>query len=257
MIEVTATVDDDHGVGMVRFADGDLNHLSPDLLSQLGDAYASLEHAGCRVIVLSTPSRHFCAGAHFDGDDPGRTRSERSSSPIYDLVPRLFARHIPVIAVVDGAAVGGGLGLAMSADFRVAGPSARFSANFAQIGMSQGFGLTLTLPRAIGRQAASLLLYSGRRVNAEESVRIGLCDSSAPSRQAAEDAALALAREIASSAPLAIRAIHTQLNSDLPAQIQATLDEEHKHQRDLYATGDFREGVIAARERRPAMFRGI
>ena len=257
MIEITTTQDDESPVGIVRFADGERNHLSPDLLVGISDAYASLQDAGCRAIVLSTPSRHFCAGAQFGGEDPGLSRSKRATSPIYDLVPRVFDRKIPVIAVVDGAAIGGGLGLAMSADFRVAGPTARFSANFAQIGMSQGFGLTFTLPRAIGRDQASRLLYTGRRIGAEEAVRIGLCNSVAESRVAAEAEALVFAREIATSAPLAIHAIHALLNPEIPEIIRATLDKEHAHQRPLYGTDDFREGVTAAVERRPALFRGV
>ena len=256
MIEVTAVRDPGSGVGLVRFADGERNHLSPALIAELADAYGDLERAGCRSIVLSTPSRHFCAGAHFSGDDPGRSRAERPNAPIYDLVPRLFARTVPVVAVVDGAAIGGGLGLAMSADFRVAGPTARFSANFAQIGMSPGFALTYTLKRAIGHSHAARLLYTGKRIGPEEAERIGLCESVAETREAAEAAALSLASEIATSAPLAVHAIHDLLNPEMPALIRATLDREHARQRELYATDDFREGVAAARDRRAANFTG-
>lgn len=256
MIEVTATRYRSGDVGLVRFADGERNHLSPALITKLADAYEDLERSGCRSIVLSTPSRHFCAGAHFAGDDPGKSRAERPRAPIYELVPRLFARTIPVVAVVDGAAIGGGLGLAMSADFRVAGPTARFSANFAQIGMSPGFGLTYTLKRAVGHSHAARLLYTGQRIGPEEAARIGLCDSVAGTREAAEAAALSLAGEIATSAPMAVQAIHELLNSEAPALIRATLDREYARQRPLYATKDFREGVAATRERRVANFTG-
>ena len=79
-------------------------------------------------------------------------------------------------AAVQGAAVGGGLGLAMMPDFRVAAPEARFTANFARLGFHQGFGLSETLPRAIGQQKALELFYTGRRVKGEEAVAIGLAD---------------------------------------------------------------------------------
>jgi len=256
MIEVTAVRDPDSAVGLVRFADGERNYLSPALIAGLADAYGDLDAAGCRSIVLSTPSRHFCAGAHFTGDNPGRSRAQRPNAPIYDLVPRLFARRVPVVAVVDGAAIGGGLGLAMSADFRVAGPAAKFSANFSQIGMSPGFGLTFTLQRAIGRSHAAQLLYTGQRIGPEEAARIGLCESIAETREVAEAAALSLAREIATSAPQAIHAIHDLLNPEIATVIRATLDREHDRQRELYATTDFEEGVAAARERRAANFTG-
>src|SRR5439155_742096 len=80
---------------------------------------------------------------------------------------RLFAAAIPVVATVQGAAVGGGLGLALSADFRVASPDSRFWANFARLGFHHGFGMTVTLPALVGQQAALDLLYTGRRVPGE------------------------------------------------------------------------------------------
>lgn len=256
MIEVTTELFAEGTVGLVRFSDGERNHLSPEMITQICDAYDSLQDGGSRAIVLSTHSRHFCAGADFSGDQPGRERSERTSSPIYDVVPRLFARRVPVVAVVDGAAIGGGLGLAMSADFRVAGPTARFSANFARIGMSQGFGLTHTLQQAIGKRAASRMLYTGGSVDSQASVVLGLSELAADTRAQAEEAALSLAGEIARSAPLAINAVHALLNPDIPEIIRDTLRRELSHQRPLYATDDFREGVLAARERRGPHFSG-
>lgn len=256
MIKVTTSHDEASAVGHVRFADGERNYLSPELLAAISEAYADLEDAGARAVVLSTPSKHFCAGANFSGDDPGRSRAEREFPPIYEEVPGLFDRRIPVVAVVDGAAIGGGLGLAMSADFRIAGPAARFAANFAQIGLSPGFGLSHTLPAAIGRREAARLLYTGRRIGPDEAGRINLCDSVAESREAAEADALAFAREIATSAPGAIHAIHTLLNPDTPTAVRAALEDEFAHQRVLYGTEDFREGVSAGRERRSPRFRG-
>ena len=89
---------------------------------------------------------------------------------------RLFAAPLPVVAAVQGAAIGGGCGLALSADFRVATPQSRFSANFARLGFHHGFALTVTLPAVVGRQAAADLLLTGRRVGGEEALALGLCD---------------------------------------------------------------------------------
>ena len=168
---------------------------------------------------------------------------------------RLFATATPVVAAVQGAAIGGGLGLALSADFRVASPSSRFAANFARLGIHHGFGMTVTLPAVVGTQAALELLYTGRRVKGEEAHALGLCD-----RLAAEgdlrNEAHALACEIAASAPLAVRSIRQTMRGELPERVRAATEHEHARQTALFATDDFREGVRATAERRTPNFAG-
>ena len=92
---------------------------------------------------------------------------------LYDFAIRLFEQPLPIVAAIQGAAIGGGLGLAMAADFRVAAPEARFAANFALIGIHQGFALSVTLPAVVGQQAALDLLYTGRRVSGAEARALG------------------------------------------------------------------------------------
>ena len=107
----------------------------------------------------------------------------------------------------------------------------------------------------VGRQRAMELLYTGRRIRAEEALEIGLCDRLAPLAEL-RDAAKALAREIAASAPLAVRSIRETLRGDLPGRIRAATDREKAEQEQLQKTGDFREGVRAMGERRPPNFTG-
>lgn len=149
--------------------------------------------------------RHFCAGADLGrGGAPGE-RVE-SSRRLYREAVRLFGVPIPVVAAVRGAAVGGGLGLACAADFRVTAPGARFHANFAALGFHQGFGLSATLPRLVGAQPAAELLYTARKVDGEQAVALGLADRLADDPADDGDplpAALAPATEIAAAAPLA------------------------------------------------------
>ena len=153
------------------------------------------------------------------------------------------------------SAVGGGLGVALSADFRVASPESRFSANFSRLGIHHGFGLTATLPPVVGQQRALELLYTGARVRGEEADAIGLCDRLVPAERLREEA-IALAAEIAAGAPLAIRSIRATMRGDLADRVRAATAHELEEQGKLFGTADFAEGVAASAERRPAAFKG-
>ncbi|HTC72816.1 MAG TPA: enoyl-CoA hydratase-related protein [Solirubrobacteraceae bacterium] len=174
---------------------------------------------------------------------------------LYAHAVRLFAAATPVVAAVQGGAIGGGLGLALSADFRVASPSSRFAANFARPGIHHGFGITVTLPATVGMQASLELLYTGRRVRGEEAHALGLCDRLAAEEELRGET-YALAREIASSAPLAVRAIRQTMRGDLSDRVRAATEHEHTQQAPLFATDDFQEGVRASAERRTPRFTG-
>src|SRR6478735_2835632 len=250
---VETSLDDDSRIATVKFRRGRYNYFNVELLSTLADTFENLGTQGCRAIVLTSSGRHFCAGADFTSNDPSPPGAP--SSPIYDVVPRLFAQPVPVVAAIGGAAFGGGLGLALVADFRVASPQTRFAANFARLGIRQGFALSLTLPRLVGLQRASELLYTGRTVHGDEALAMGLCDRLMEAEHL-ERGATELAQAIASSAPLAVAAIRRALRGDLSRQVRATLDDEWTDQTALKLTADFREGVVASKERREPVFRG-
>ena len=160
-----------------------------------------------------------------------------------------------MVAAVQGAAVGGGLGLACMPDFRVTAPEARFTANFARLGFHHGFGLTVTLPGLVGQQRALELLYTGRRITGEDAAAIGLADKLVPLDQV-RSAAHELAAEIAGSAPLAVTSIRQTMRGDLAARIRAATDRELVEQDRLQQTDDWREGVKAMAERRTPDFTG-
>jgi enoyl-CoA hydratase/carnithine racemase len=174
---------------------------------------------------------------------------------VYDEAYRLFANTKPIVAAVQGAAIGAGLGLALVADFRVAAPEARFSANFARLGFHHGFVLTATLPRVVGQQRALEMLYTGQRLKGEEALAIGLADRLAPLDRVRE-AAHELAREIAISAPLAVVSIRQTMRGDLPDAVRAVIARERQEQSRLRVTEDWREGVKAMAERRLPNFVG-
>jgi enoyl-CoA hydratase/carnithine racemase len=247
--ELSVDVRDDH-VAVVQFNRPPHNYFDGELIDQIADAYESLDaDPACRAIVLCSAGKNFCAGANFAAENPA------AGGDLYEQAIRLFAATTPVVAAVQGAAVGGGLGVALSADFRVASPESRFSANFAQLGIHHGFGLTVTLPLVVGHQRALELLYTGVRVRGADAQAIGLCDRLVAA-EALREEAIALAGEIAASAPLAIRAIRATMRGHLAEQVRAATAHELIEQGKLFGTADFREGVAATAERRTPRFGG-
>jgi 2-(1,2-epoxy-1,2-dihydrophenyl)acetyl-CoA isomerase len=236
-------------VALVEFSRPPHNYFDAALIEAIADAYEELDRDGaCRAIVLTSAGKNFCAGANFAGPNP-------AEGPLYAHAVRLFAAGLPVVAAIQGAAIGGGLGVALSADFRVGSPDSRFSANFARLGIHHGFGVTVTLPLVVGHQRALELLYTGARLSGEHAHAIGLCDRLVASDRLREEA-MALAEEIAISSPLAVTAIRQTMRGDLAERIRAATVREAAEQARLFPTEDFREGVAAAAERRPPRFSG-
>jgi enoyl-CoA hydratase/carnithine racemase len=224
------------------------NFFSFEMISGVADALEHLDaDDSCRCVLLCAAGKHFCAGADFSRP------SGYSSEQLYAAAVRLFRTRKPIVAVVQGAAIGGGLGLALAADFRVASPDARFSANFARLGFHHGFGLSVTLPALVGRQAAARLLFTGERIDGTKAVDIGLADELAsPDHLRARG--FELAASIAASAPLAVESIRATLRGDLADRVQAATVHEAAEQARLQRTADFAEGVAASAARRDPQF---
>ena len=151
--------------------------------------------------------------------------------------------------------MGGGLGLTLVGDFRVASPESRFTANFNRLGFHPGFGLSITLPRVVGAQKAALLFYTGRRIGGDEAHAIGLVDVLVAA-DAVRSAALALAAEIAVSSPIAVQSTRQTQRRGLADAIAAITDHELAEQQQHFETLDFKEGVRAMAERRLPNFVG-
>ncbi|MFD6277220.1 enoyl-CoA hydratase/isomerase family protein [Streptomyces sp. NPDC060209] len=234
------------GVALLELRRPPHNFVDEELLTDLADAllaYDDDDDVSC--LVIAAQGKHFCAGVDLRGIGAAGIRR------FYRQALRVFSGRKPVVAAVHGAAVGGGLGLAMAADFRVAAPGARFTANFARLGFHHGFGLSVTLPRTVGQQRTLELLYTGRSVNGAEALDLGLCD------RVAEDprtSAIAFAAEIAASAPLSLPAIRSTMRRSLVAEVSAALDVEANAQAALLGTADFAEGIAASVEKRQPRF---
>ncbi len=230
------------------------NFLDVPLIRSLADALEALDREPeCRAVVLCAEGKSFCAGANFA--DRETVAPSGTTNPLYAQAVRLFACRKPIVAAVQGAAVGGGVGLALVADFRVVSPEARFSANFVKLGIHPGFGLTHTLPRLVGRQKAALMFYTGRRITGEEAVAWGLADLLANANRLRAVAA-ELASEIAEGAPLALVSTRATMRQGLAEAVKAQTDHEAKEQAWLFRTEDHREGVKSVAERRAGRFTG-
>ena len=238
------------------------NFFDIPLIKEIAEAFESFdEDVNIRAVVLAAQGKAFCAGANFsDGstlDGQGRRPNEPGPgvAPLYVEGNRLFRTKKPIVAAVHGAAVGGGLGLAMVADFRVACPETRFCANFTRLGFHPGFGLTVTLPAVVGQTKAALIFYTSRRVTGEEAHAMGLADVLVPQQQV-RDAAINLASEISENSPLGLVATRMTMRGDIADRVRKATDHELEEQTRLRKTEDFKEGVKAVFERRLPNFGG-
>lgn len=252
-------------VGVIEIRRPPLNFFDISLINQIADALEEFDRdVEIRASVLAAQGKAFCAGANFK--DPARQEQEAraKADPASGLGPiahlyvqavRIFRNQKPIVAAVHGAAIGGGLGLALSADFRVTCPEARFAANFTKLGFHPGFGLTVTLPELVGKNNAELIFYTSRRVTGEEAYRIGLANECVPQDQV-RTAAMKLAQEIAECSPLGLISTRATMRAGLADRVLAATNHELAEQTRLRATEDFKEGVKATEERRVANFKG-
>jgi 2-(1,2-epoxy-1,2-dihydrophenyl)acetyl-CoA isomerase len=244
------------GVAVVELRRPETNYFDVELIGSIGDAYELLDPDDrCRAILLCSQGRHFCAGANFSGGPSGSPSTPWDPADLYREAVRLLTPVTPVVAAVQGWSIGGGLGLACSADFRVCTPQTRFSANFARLGIHHGFGLTATLPEIVGPQRARRLLLTSRPVLGSEALEIGLSDQLVELDDLRR-AARAFAVEIASAAPLAVRSIKRTLDDGRVERFKAATTTELAEQTILFGTADFHEGVRAAAGRREPRFEG-
>jgi enoyl-CoA hydratase/carnithine racemase len=244
-------------VAVVTLSRAPHNFVSTAFMSDLADAIAEADaDPSIRAVVLQADGKSFCAGADFSAPSEEILPKGAEIPPLYEQAVRLYSARKPIIAAIQGAAVGAGLGLALVADFRIASAAARFVANFVKLAFHPGFGISLALPRLIGEQKAALMLLTGRRISGDEAFAWGLADQLV----AADDlrpAALRLATEIAEGGPLAIIAIRATLRAGLAEAIRKRAVLEFREQLTLQASEDFSEGIRSVAERRPGNFKGL
>ncbi len=250
------TVDIKDYVATVEICRPPNNFFDLSLIDQIATAFETLDTMdSCRAILLCAQGKNFCAGNDFSKASADVTRvSGDRKNPLYEMGVRLFRTKKPSVGAIQGAAIGGGLGLALATDFRVASPDSRFSANFVLLGFHHGFGLTMSLPRLIGQQQANLMLYTGRRYTGEQALTLGLCEYLVPLEQLRQRAT-ELAHEMAAAAPLALQSVRATMRKGMGDTYAAVTDWESSEQGRLRETEDFIEGTKSVAERRPGNFK--
>ena len=219
-----------------------------------------------RGVILTGAGRAFSAGGDLamiearaaqgaEHGPRGRGQIRDGMRSFYQLFLSVRDLPCPVIAAINGAAIGAGLCVALACDVRIAASEARLGLNFTQLGLHPGMGATWTLPRLVGPARAAEILFSSRVLSGSEAAEIGLVSRAvAPSEVL--PAARALAAEFAAAAPLAVRGVKRALRRSAEASLEDQLSFEAQEQAACFESQDVHEGLAAARERRTAKFEG-
>jgi len=215
-----------------------------------------------RAVVITGAGKAFCAGADFTALSQlservggGATANYAALRAMYDAFLTVNSLEVPTIAAVNGAAVGGGLGLMLLCDLRIVAEKAKIGANFARLGIHPGLGISARLPDLVGEQAAAEMLYTGELIRGERAAAIGLA-LEAVSADEVLPRAIELASRIARAAPLSVRRIKQTLRVTGKRDLSAVLELEAFAQAMLSQTADAREGISAMLARREPKFEG-
>jgi enoyl-CoA hydratase/carnithine racemase len=232
-----------------------LNALNRQMVDDLLDYTQSLYwDKSVRVVVLQGAGRAFCAGLDLkerDNSPRSPTNGLTSQRRISEIVMRMRRCPQPFISLVQGAACGGGFALALASDIRIAGQSARMNAAFIRIGLSAcDIGVSYFLPRLVGVSVASELMLTGRFINAERALRVGLVSDVVADDKLAEAAQVYL-KDMLTTSPLGLRMTKECLNMSVDAgSLEAAIAMEDRNQILCAQTQDFPEGIRAFLEKR-------
>lgn len=244
----------DHVVELTLDRPENRNAMTPELLGAFDDAMDRLAvERGVRAVIVSGSGETFCSGADFRSDLLDDVATPDDHFPVYRPFLRLLEVPVPVIAAMTGHAVGGGFGLALACDIRVAAEGSRYGANFVRLGLSPGMGISYLLPRVVGLPLATEYLVTGRLFDGATAHRIGLANHVVPAGEVLAKAR-EIAGEIAAASPTAVAMTKRALRRSLDDGVLEAARREAREQAATAALPDFAEGVAALLEKRQPNF---
>lgn len=259
----TIHIADDGGVRTITLNRPDkLNAFNENLLATLGKAVRNAEkEKSVRCLVITGAGRAFCSGQdladvadRYQSDEPIELGSHLRN--LYNpMIARLRTMEKPVIGAINGVAAGAGCSVALACDFRIAAESASFIQAFINVGLVPDSGSTFFLPRLIGASRALEMACTGRKIKADEALRIGLVNQVVPDGELAT-AAKEMATRLATLPPRGIALTKRLMNQAWTADLETQLEFEAQCQTTAGKTHDHREGVTAFLEKRKPEFRG-
>lgn len=251
------------GIAIVTLSDPDRrNALSDELVEDLHQTLSEIAHDdGLRAVVLTGAPPAFSSGGVLDNleNNAARSRSGNFNAEFhmrrfYDSLLTVERLPVPVIAAVNGHAIGAGLCLALVCDLRILAEGAKLGLTFSKLGLFPGLGATWLLPRIVGEELGAMLLYTGRLLTADQAVEAGLALEVVPTERIL-DHALALAEEVAAASPMVVRQLKRVLRSSRNLDLSSAIDVEAREQALSFASTDLMEGLAAAREKRSPDYR--
>ena len=246
------------GVVVVAFNRPDVaNALSTRMGEELRDAWRDIAgRADVRCVVLTGEGKHFQAGADLKERNGMTDEAWAAQHVVFeDMVSAQLAVPVPVIAAVNGAAMGGGCEMTLLSDFAYAADTARFGLPEVGLGIMPGLGGTQLLTRQAGERRALEILVSGRPLTADEALAAGLVNRVVPAADLMA-ATLETAQRIAANAPLSVKALKHVVHEGGHLDLAAAMELELSHYNRLFKTADRREGVASFNEKRAPAFKG-
>ena len=234
-----------------------LNALNSEILKELDAYMTSFDCNRCRCLIITGDGeKSFVAGADISemanlNVPQGQTFGSRGAQ----VFRKIETLHVPVIAAVNGFALGGGCELAMACDIRICSDNARFGQPEVGLGIIPGFSGTVRLARLVGMGMAKLLIYTGKAVKADEALRIGLVQAVVPQAELM-DKALEIANQIAANAPLAVKAAKLCINREYDMPADEAIMYESGIFGHCFATEDQKNGMKAFLEKGKCEFQG-
>jgi enoyl-CoA hydratase/carnithine racemase len=249
---------DSNGVGTLTLNDeANLNAMSDEMAREFSAAVGALKGAhNLRAVIITGAGKAFSAGGHLSMLESKRTKSKEENRKgmleFYGSFLCMRELNVPLIAAINGAAVGAGLCVACACDFRVASDTTKLGFTFLKLGLHPGMGATYFVPRIVGASVATELLVTGRVISADEALRIGMLSRVVPSGEVMK-AARSIVEEILACGPEAMSQLLQTMRGE-PGALAQALEREAECQSINYAGAEFAEGICAIKEKRSPNF---